>query len=311
MPAVLGALRPRPSRAWCGDPPGGPAQAPLRPQPWRLSCFLRPSPLRRGRGVSRKPDPGVLARDWLPLSPNFRPGFPEGPKPSSPSCHFQHSQGPRCQTPGLGVGCDSVPSSPTRREGLGEEWSHSWLLSGPGGGVGLSWQWRSSLGGTVCLPTRCTQPRVSWSWGGPSWYWPLGEGLDLCPQRPQGKGGRGPGARRLQVWSKMPLRLVPSAPPRLPGVSAHCHPPSFHPRQAPSRALCLCLGALIAALACPYLCLGPQSTWPPGLCPAGSQAAGSAASAAGSCSLPSAGPGPPGPDLRGWLGGWVAASPFP
>lgn len=42
--------------------------------------------------------------------------------------------------------------------------------------------------------------------------------------------------------------------------------------------------ALITALArlC-SLCLGPQSTWPPGLCPAGSQAAG----AAGSCSLPS------------------------
>lgn len=75
---------------------------------------------------------------------------------------------------------------------------------------------------------------------------------------------------------------------------------------------------LITALAWPagsYLCLGPQSTWPPGLCPAGSQAAGAPASVAGSCSPPA--PPPPaqlglgfqGLVWGGWRGRCLSISP--
>lgn len=59
-----------------------------------------------------------------------------------------------------------------------------------------------------------------------------------------------------------------------------------------------CLGLSLS-----YLCWGPQSTWPPGLCPAGSQAAGAAARAAGSCSLPS--PFSLAWTSRTWNAGWA------
>lgn len=131
------------------------------------------------------------------------------------------------------------------------------------------------------------------------------------PLSPEATGQAGEVPRSLKTPGLEPdaPQIGAQRPTPSPGcISAHVRPPSFHAPRAPSQAFCLCLGALISALACPYLLLGPQSTWPPGLCPAGSQAVGSAASAAGSCSLPSAGPGPPGPDLRGWLGGCLAVS---
>lgn len=164
------------------------------------------------------------------------------------------------------------------------------------------------FGGTVCLPTPALSPVSPGPGEGPVGTGLLGGRRWTSAPRDRRARGEGPRGLRLQVGSKVPLRLVPSAPPHLLRESAHLRPPHLHPPQAPSQALCLCLAVLITALACPYLRLGPQSTWPPGLCPAGSQAAGSAASAAGSCSLPSAGPGPPGPDLRGWLGGCLAVS---
>lgn len=113
--------------------------------------------------------------------------------------------------------------------------------------------------------------------------------------------------------NKMPLTFMPRAPPPLLGVSQliSIHPPSLSP-QAPRQALCPSLCVLITALAClslPYLRLGPQSTWLPGLCPAGSQAAGAAARVAGSCSPPptsSAWPGLSGPDLGEAV--WATAS---
>lgn len=136
----------------------------------------------------------------------------------------------------------------------------------------------------------------------------FGGGAGPLSPEATGQGGEGPRSPKTPGLEQDAPQIGAQRPTPSPGCISTLPPPSFHPRQAPSQALCLCLGALIAALACPYLCLGPQSTWPPGLCPAGSQAAGSAASAAGSCSLPSAGPGPPGPDLRGWLGGCLAVS---
>lgn len=98
----------------------------------------------------------------------------------------------------------------------------------------------------------------------------------------QGPEGSMPGARCPPIQAQGP---TPS-----PGcVSAgfqHPQPPQRPGSGPASQSL------LITALAWPsgsYLCLGPQSTWPPGLCPAGSQAAGAPASVAGNCS-PSAPP---------------------
>lgn len=106
----------------------------------------------------------------------------------------------------------------------------------------------------------------------------------------------------------------PRAPPPLLGVSSWFPAPQpQRPRSGPvSQSL------LITAWAWPsgsYLCLGPQSTWPPGLCPAGSQAAGAPASVAGSCSPPA--PPPPaqlglgfqGLVWGGWWGRCLSISP--
>lgn len=128
---------------------------------------------------------------------------------------------------------------------------------------------------------------------------------------PRGHRARGEGPRNLKTprLEKMPLRFLPRAPPRPLGVSrrvSHHPASSFSP--APQVRHCVPVSVLITALAWRPLCymrLGPQSTWPPGLCPAGSQAAGAAASVAGSCSPPppsSAWPGRPGPDLGRLLG---------
>lgn len=87
--------------------------------------------------------------------------------------------------------CVSVPSSPIWREGLGGgavtflvaewPWGRGWVVMVMG--IELGW-------GTACLSTPCSHTLASPGRGegpvcaGPSW----GEGLDLCPQRPQGKG---------------------------------------------------------------------------------------------------------------------------
>ena len=99
----------------------------------------------------------------LLLRPHPSSGFLSRAPALSPGWGFRHSQGPRCQTPGLGVGCELVspPAQSGERAWGGEEQSHSWLLSGPGGGVGLSWRWGLSWGGgTACLSTPCSHTPV-------------------------------------------------------------------------------------------------------------------------------------------------------
>lgn len=185
--------------------------------------------------------------------------------------------------------CVSVPSSPIRIEGLGggavtflvAEWprGRGWVVMA----MGIVFVG----GGTACLSTPCSHTpaspgcREGLVCAEPSW----GEGLDLCPQRPRGKGGGAQEPEGYQVWGKILLRFTLGPHPHS-WVCLGSFPVSLSP-QIPSQAFCSCLYVLITACAClslSCLLLGPQSTWPPGLCPAGSQAAGAVASVAGSCS---------------------------
>lgn len=161
----------------------------------------------------------------------------------------------------------------------------------------MSWRWRSCVvlggagGGRVPFHLPHSHLSVCWSWGGPGGARPSwGEGLDLCPQRPRGKWRRCPGAGRLHVWSKMPLRLAPGARPvswvyfstfpasQLPASRAlRCSVPVWMRESLPVRRFPIC-------------------AWGPGqhghlAAVRGKPAAGAAARAAGSCSSSSVGLG--------------------
>lgn len=85
---------------------------------------------------------------------------------------------------------------------------------------------------------------------------------------------------RTVWWGRMSLSLGPLTPPSPGCVSARFCAPYCQPgRLSSSLQVNHCPGL---SLLC--LLLGPQLTWPPGLCPAGNPAAGAAASIAGSCS---------------------------
>lgn len=135
------------------------------------------------------------------------------------------------------------------------------------------------LGGQHAFPPPVLlTPSLSW-WGRPRWCWAfLGGGVGPLSPEAIGQGGRCPGAWRLHVRGKLPLRFMPRAPPPHLGVSQLISilPPSLS-HKALGQAPCPGLWVLITVLACvslSYLRLGPQSTWPPGLCLEGSQAVG-------------------------------------
>lgn len=163
----------------------------------------------------------------------------------------------------------------------------------------------------MCLSTPCTQiPASPGHPEGPVGAWPSwGEGLDLCPQRPQGKGG---GAQEPED-----CRTEQDAPQ----IRAHSHPiywvylSLFPSSQLPY------LPSLPGRPSVPFLvdvnhCLGlsllavpgapvNMATWP---LSAGSPAAGLLQVLLGVVVSPPAWPGLPGPDPRGWLG---HSLPFP
>lgn len=191
-------------------------------------------PLRGGWGTSWQQDPSVLVEAAPPL-PTPQLWLPEqGPGPQ-PWLGFQAQPGTQVpdSKPGGGVFV-SVPSSPIWREGLGggggEEQSHSWLLSGPGGGVGLSWRWGLSWGGgTACLSTPCSHTQCLWVVRRAQFVLglPGGEGLDLCPQRPQGKGGGAQEPKDSISGARCPSDSCPGSTPSPGCMSAYFHPPSL------------------------------------------------------------------------------------
>lgn len=152
----------------------------------------------------------------------------------------------------------------------GEGWSHSWLLSGPGGGVGCHGDGDPVCGGN-CVPFHplLTHPnllvmgRAQLVLGLPG-----GRGRTSVPR---GHRARGEVPRNLQTpCLEQDAPQIPAqgpAPP--PGrSSALAHPPRLS-GQAPCSSPC----SSRPWSAVSYLRLGPQSTWPPGPCPARSQAA--------------------------------------
>lgn len=171
---------------------------------------------------------------WLPE---------KGPRPSALAVVSGTAGDPGARLQAWGWGVCECPLLPNLERGPGGEGqSHSWLLSGPGGGVGLSWRWGLSWGGGQRSFPHTPPQHTPVSPGPgegpvcaePSW----GEGLDLCPQRPQGKGG---GAQESEdcVWSKMPLIFLPRFHAPLLGVSQRISiHPAFLPPQAPTQALC-------------------------------------------------------------------------
>lgn len=75
-------------------------------------------------------------------------------------------------------------------------------------------------GGSAPFHPQHSNPSISWSWEGPSWckaFW--GEGLDLCPQRPQGKGGGAQEPADCLSGARCPSDLCPGPPRHLLGVS--------------------------------------------------------------------------------------------
>lgn len=188
----------------------------------------------------------------------------------------------------------------------------------PWGRGGLSWRWGSCLWGGNCVPFHplLSHPKLL-VMGRAQLVLGLPEGRSRTSV-PRGHRARGEVPRDLKapcLEQDAPPPFRPRAPPPLLGVSQLVsNPPASSVAQVRP---CVPVSVLITALAWPsgsYLCLGPQSTWPPGLCPAGSQASGAAASVAGSCSPP-----PLCPQLslawasRAWSGeaDGAAACPFP
>lgn len=170
----------------------------------------------------------------LLLRPHPSSGFLSRAPALSPDWGFRHSQGPRCQTPGLGVGCELV--SPPAQSGerawgggggavtfLVAEWprGRGWVVMAMG--IELGW------GDSMPFHPLLSHPCVSGWRGGRSLCWAFlgGEGLDLCPQRPQGKGGGAQEPEDSMSGARCPSDSCPASTPSPGCVSAYFHPPSL------------------------------------------------------------------------------------
>lgn len=185
----------------------------------------------------------------------------------------------------------------------GEGWSHSWLLSGRGGGVGCHGDGDLVCGGNLVPfhpllshPKLLVMGRAQLVLA-----FPGGRGWTSVPR---GHRARGEVPRNLKTpgLEQDALRSVPTSTASPGCVPAPSQPPSLPVSPGPQvrhRVPVLVVIDASGSLSLPYLRLGPQSTWPPGPCPAGSQAA--AASVAGSCSPPT--PAPLGPAPQGLIWG--------
>lgn len=142
------------------------------------------------------------------------------------------------------------------------------MLSGPGGGVGLSWRWGLSWGGgTACLSTPCSHTRVSGWWGGHSLCWAF-LGRRGWTSVPRGHRARGEVLRSLKTpcLEQDAPQILAQVPPPLLGVCQFISslPVSQVPSQTHCSTLCVCL---ITALACLSFLSAPgapvnMATWP-------------------------------------------------
>lgn len=153
-------------------------------KPWRLSvcgvfCLPFASPSEKRAGSELVTGPRCPGRGRAPLL---------AARAVAPSSALGAGAG--LQALG-GWGVCPPPLLPSPERGLGEGWSHSWLLSGPGAGLGCHGDGDRVGGvGGDSVPFHLPHSHLSVSWpragpagARPSW----GEGLDLCPRRPQGK----------------------------------------------------------------------------------------------------------------------------
>lgn len=266
---------------------------------------------------SLREEGGELAGNWTQVSwlrtgPSASTPTPRSSLPERPGLELRAL--PCARAPGsrlVGGVCVSVPSSPIRREGLGEGWSHSWLLSGPGGRgwvvMAMGIVCFLGGGGTGCLSTSRIRTLASAGHGeAPSVPdLPGGRGWTSVPRGHGASGGGAQGLEGSMSGARCPSDSRPG-PTLSPGsILAHFQPPSFL-SPGPSGALfpsgCVnhCLSvSFLSAPGAP----GNMATWPRS---EGSPVAGAAASAAGSCSFS---PVEPGLGVQGRISeaGWATA----